>query len=919
MSKIDLTINREGLAHNIQKAKENNIIIPTIAQMQNPDLIPEKIKEKLTHTGLWDVDPVNLFRINWHNEAKESGGLYQKTPNYVEIPSSVSGVPCRILAMSGKWFPTGCHKVGASFGCLAPRLVTGQFDATYHHAVWPSTGNYCRGGAFNSKLLACDSVAILPQDMSKERFDWLKTIAGQIIATPGCESNVKEIFDKTWELKQDPSMMIFNQFAEMGNPLWHYNVTGYALSDLFENVKKPGQRLAGACFTSGSAGTMSAGDLLKERYPGMKLAVGEALQCPTILDNGFGGHRIEGIGDKHIPWIHNVKNTDMAIAIDDEDSQRLLRLFNTAEGKKYLKEELKLSDELIEKLTWLGISGIANVLCCIKMAKYYELTEDDVVCTVLTDSAVMYGSRIEELNEMHGAYSEEEARLDHNLHMLGLKTDSMMELTYEDRKRIHNLKYYTWVEQQARDVKDLNALWYDVEGTWDAVHAQAAGVDVAGGEGAVAHLLDGDAAVGGDHAAGGLHGLGAEADNAQAGVELDALRGAHEQHVGGAHETGEHGVQLLHVGERGRLGDGGQVGLGGGLGGGALQRLGEAVEAVGLLGGVAGDEGGVELADDRVLGLLQVQLVEVAGGVLGNAVHGPLVGQDADRGVLLLDHGRGLGGLGAEGAERGCGRGLHALVAVDEVGGAVRGHAVVEGQRGEQVAVRDRLVDEALHHLVGGVGREVGEGDRHVGSFLGLAVRLPQGLLDGLRGGVGGARLPAARAHLTLRLEEEGLRLHELLNVPVEGGERGAAELAVDAACLGERGVGLGLGRLLLGRGEGLLQLGESRLVAGAFVALGLQLRLQLGDALVAVRDVALQLVDVGGVLALGRLGVLGLCALSLSGVLGLGVYRGVLGLCALGRGGACFVAHIGSLPGTRGASPLFGEDGRAALTGAEA
>ena len=184
--------------------------------------------------------------------------------------------------MSGKWFPTGCHKVGASFGCLAPRLVTGQFDATYHHAVWPSTGNYCRGGAFNSKLLACDSVAILPQDMSKERFDWLKTIAGQIIATPGCESNVKEIFDKTWELKQDPSMMIFNQFAEMGNPLWHYNVTGYALSDLFENTKKPGQRLAGACFTSGSAGTMSAGDLLKERYPGMKLAVGEALQCPTI-------------------------------------------------------------------------------------------------------------------------------------------------------------------------------------------------------------------------------------------------------------------------------------------------------------------------------------------------------------------------------------------------------------------------------------------------------------------------------------------------------------------------------------------------------------------------------------------------------------------------------------------------------------
>jgi cysteine synthase len=312
--------------------------------------------------------------------------------------------------------------------------------------------------------------------MSKERFDWLKTIASQIIATPGCESNVKEIFDKTWELKKDPSMMIFNQFAEMGNPLWHYNVTGRALAELFEAVKEPGQRLAGACFTSGSAGTMSAGDLLKDRYPRMKLAVGEALQCPTILNNGFGGHRIEGIGDKHIPWIHNVRNTDMVIDIDDEDSQRLLRLFNRPEGQAYLRT-LGADDEQLEKFTWMGISGIANVLCCIKMAKYYELTEKDVVCTVLTDSAVMYKSRIAELDEMYGAYTAKAAEIDHGLHMLGLRTDSMAELGYQDRKRIHNLKYYTWIEQQQMDVDDLNALWYDTEGTWDAVHAQADELD----------------------------------------------------------------------------------------------------------------------------------------------------------------------------------------------------------------------------------------------------------------------------------------------------------------------------------------------------------------------------------------------------------------------------------------------------------
>ena len=477
MSIIDLHIDEEGLRHNIRKARENNIIIPTIAQMQNPKSIPEKIRVRLKDVGLWDVNPLNLFRITWKNEAKEFGGGFQDEPNFIELPSKLTGVPCRIVAMAGKWFPTGCHKVGASFGCLVPRLVTGQFNTTYHKAVWPSTGNYCRGGAFNSKLLACESIAILPAEMSKERFEWLRGIAGEVIATPGCESNVKEIFDKTWELKQLPEVMVFNQFEEMGNPLWHYNVTGYALADLFEAIKRPGDNFAGACFTSGSAGTMSAGDLLKERYPYFKLGVGEALQCPTILENGFGGHRIEGIGDKHIPWIHNVKNTDMAIAIDDEDSQRLLRLFNTEEGEKYLLGTLKLEHEMVEKLSWMGISGIANVLCCIKMAKYYELTEHDILATVLTDSAVMYGSRIEELNETHGAYDVHQAALDHNLHMLGLKVDSMQELTYADRKRIHNLKYYTWVEQQSRGVADLNALWYDTEGTWNAVHAQAKVLD----------------------------------------------------------------------------------------------------------------------------------------------------------------------------------------------------------------------------------------------------------------------------------------------------------------------------------------------------------------------------------------------------------------------------------------------------------
>ena len=473
---IDLTMHPQQLQHAIERARERNILIPTFAEMRDPSLIPEKVKKALKGVGLWDVNPLNLFRISWHNEPTMNGGNYGGV-NFIELPSSLTGVDARIIVLCGKWFPTGCHKVGASFGCLAPRLVTGQFDPTYHKAVWPSTGNYCRGGAYNSKLLGCDSIAILPAEMSRERFEWLSKIAGEVIATPGCESNVKEIFDKTWELRKTrEDVVIFNQFEEMGNVLWHYQVTGSAIAEAYESIKTPSSRFAGACFTSGSAGTMSAGDYLKEQYPYSKLAVGEALQCPTLLENGFGGHRIEGIGDKHVPWVHNVRNTDMVIDIDDDDSQNLLRLFNTEDGKKYLTEVAGVPAKTVEQLSLLGISGIANVLCCIKFAKYYELSGEDVVATVGTDSAEMYASRITELDEQQGKYSELAAARDFSQHLAGIRTDAMKELTYEERRRVHNLKYYTWVEQQGKTYEEINAQWYDRD-YWTGIHSQANELD----------------------------------------------------------------------------------------------------------------------------------------------------------------------------------------------------------------------------------------------------------------------------------------------------------------------------------------------------------------------------------------------------------------------------------------------------------
>lgn len=475
---IDLTINEERLAKTVQNAKERNILIPTFAQMKDPDKVPAKVKEKLKDTGLWDVDPINLFRISWKNEPVKKGGLYNKLPNYIEIPSEISGVKARIFAMAGKFFPTGAHKVGASFACLVPRLVTGQFDPTYHQAVWPSTGNYCRGGAYNSTLLGCSSIAILPENMSRERFEWLKTVAGEVIATPGCESNVKEIYDKTWELRRTrDNVLIFNQFGELGNHLWHYEVTGNAMNEIIKAEAGEKGKVAGVCLTSGSAGTLGSGDFIKDRYPNAKIAVGEALQCPTLLNNGFGDHRIEGIGDKHVPWIHNVKNTDMVIAIDDNDSLGFFRICSEPAGQEYLRQQ-GVSEEVIEKLSWIGISGAANILSCIKFAKYYELTENDIVMTVLTDSAEMYQSRLKEMEaERGGEYNALNAAIDYNRHVQGVRTDSMEELNYQSRKRIHNLKYYTWIEQQMYDMHELNEQWYDYDNYWGRLHKMAPELD----------------------------------------------------------------------------------------------------------------------------------------------------------------------------------------------------------------------------------------------------------------------------------------------------------------------------------------------------------------------------------------------------------------------------------------------------------
>ncbi|PLX18391.1 MAG: pyridoxal-5-phosphate-dependent protein subunit beta [Candidatus Muiribacterium halophilum] len=472
---IELKGNREKYESAVKRAKEKKILLPTFKQMINPEEIPQKVKDKLEDVGLWDVNPLNLFRITWKNEPKKKGGKYSGV-NYITLPEEITGVKAKITCLVGKWFPTGAHKVGATYGCLAPALASGNFDPIKEKAVWPSTGNYCRGGAYNSQLLGCESIAILPEEMSQERFEWLKTVAGEIIATPGCESNVKEIYDKCHELEATrDDIVIFNQFAEFGNHLWHYHVTGNAMKEVFESIKGEDDVMAGVCVTSGSAGTVGSADFMKDQYCGSKVCVSEATECPTLLNNGFGGHRIEGIGDKHIPWIHNVKNTDMVMTVDDESCMKLVRLFNDPAGREYLKEK-GVDAEIVDNLDLLGISGIANVLTCIKFAKYYELGENDHVFTVLTDSMEMYNSRYKEMVDMEPEYNKAKAERDFARYIGALTTDNILECNYYDRKRIHNLKYYTWVEQQGKTYEQINQQWYDRD-YWSNIHKMVNEID----------------------------------------------------------------------------------------------------------------------------------------------------------------------------------------------------------------------------------------------------------------------------------------------------------------------------------------------------------------------------------------------------------------------------------------------------------
>ncbi|WP_428028975.1 pyridoxal-phosphate dependent enzyme [Ancylobacter sp.] len=439
--------------------RERGIVLPRFSELAAPDTLPAGARAMAAAADTHAPDARNLFGLHWFNDAATLAG--KAVPAHIELPSSITGVPARIVVMLGRHFPMiQAHKVLAAYACLVPRLVTGMFDPTHHRAVWPSTGNYCRGGVAISRILGCHGVAVLPGGMSAERFNWLEkwvTDPADIVRTPGTESNVKEIYDACAEMAKDEANFILNQFSEFPNYLAHFAVTGAAAGALFEGLSAgaPGLRLTAFVAGTGSAGTLGASDHLKEKY-GTRIVAMEPEECPTLLYNGFGEHNIQGIGDKHVPLIHNVTNTDIVAGVSDVASDDLALLFGTPAGRAYLAERRGVDAATLDGLASLGLSGIGNVLAAIKTARRLDLDADDVILTVATDGAALYASeRAQHLARKGGTFDQVSAGEAFGQHLLGAGADHVLELDHRDRQRVFNLGYYTWVEQQGISVEDF--------------------------------------------------------------------------------------------------------------------------------------------------------------------------------------------------------------------------------------------------------------------------------------------------------------------------------------------------------------------------------------------------------------------------------------------------------------------------------
>jgi cysteine synthase len=433
---------------------------PTFAEMKDPSRLPSDLRARARYARARPLDPLNLFNISW----KADGPV-----PYTVLPEALTGVAAPIVVLSGRHFPTGSHKVGPGYSILAEKQVAGECAPGEHTLVFPSTGNFGIGGAWVGPRMGYRSIIVLPEEMSAERFERIREYGAEVVATPGSESNVKEIYDKVRELRRVPSNRILNQFEEMANYRFHYHCTAAAADEVVRGLGLHARAFVSAM---GSAGTIAAGEALRKTHPGMAIVAVEPVQCPTLFNVGFGAHRIEGIGDKHVTWIHNVWATDLLVCVDDQDCLEGLQLIE--EGAETLAAA-GIDPALARSWSGVfGVSGVCNVLASIKAARHYALRAKDAVVTVATDGFDRYPSVLRRLTAERGPMDKDEAHRRMS-RFRGQKADWILEGSPAVRRRWHNQKYFTWVEQQGKTVDELRA--QEDPAYWVAEQERAAEVD----------------------------------------------------------------------------------------------------------------------------------------------------------------------------------------------------------------------------------------------------------------------------------------------------------------------------------------------------------------------------------------------------------------------------------------------------------
>ncbi len=427
---------------------------PTFEEMLYPDKIDPDTRRMALEAAKTDpLSPWNLYNITWRNT---EGKIY-----HIVLPRELTGVDANIVVMYSKDFPTRSHKVGATYSVTMEHQLKGDIEPGKHTLVWPSTGNYGIGGAYVGPRMGFDSLVILPELMSRERFEQIERYGATYVKTPGCESNVKEIYDKANELRKDPKNRIMNQFEEFGNYRFHYYCTGNSAIEVAGELAERGignGKIAGITSAMGSAGTIAAGERIKQEFPDALTIGVEPIQCPTLYRNGYGGHDIQGIGDKHVTWIHNVCEMDAIMCIDDIESKKGLELLTQEAGWKIMTERYGIPEASVREMSEvMGISGVCNVLAAIKTAKFYGLGPDETVFTIATDTMDRYHSVMQQLDETYGPMDEMEAAVRLGSIFHGAKLDWIREGTRHAQQCWFNLKYYTWVEQQGKTVDELDA------------------------------------------------------------------------------------------------------------------------------------------------------------------------------------------------------------------------------------------------------------------------------------------------------------------------------------------------------------------------------------------------------------------------------------------------------------------------------